>query len=557
MQRPGCLLTVLLLSLPASLDLPPSRFATDAGTREVVVDGTAADGGVMHGVAVAPHVVVRITGAKVFPADVYLDALTLPANDRPDDETARAVQRQLLEFLQRTGYELATVEAVATEDGIDVTLDEGEIDRILFLGRLSFRQLRFKLALNLPYHVFNRPLLDRQVREIGERLNLPGVRWELVRTAEVSHSGPQVTELPAQVDLQINGRQMLHARKPYEIRIVFPAPGGTGPGIELHINYRDGLEAGVNYVGRGLLGDQDLFYAALTGGGGLRTQLLSGKLGPHFTRARAEVRYVTSPLFTYLKPNTWLEANIVSRQRADLRLENYYALTTDVAQQLEVELRRGLELNVGGGFEYRKLSGFEVVPGFDEPPGVELTERGRPFVRATTESVFDPDVLRWDRRHTLESELRYYFPTGPEPGFGWVEARYQYVKELGWHDVWVRARGHAAWGLVTFHDELSVGELTHGLFGDQYFNTGANLMVEFRFSIARDDFKLGLFHDLAVFGVPQRFGGSPWVELADAFGPGAHLLLGDMFQLDVYVPFGFRRNAQFGMGFSLGLQKAF
>lgn len=557
-MSPALILSLLTaLEAPVTAQLPTDGgFAQDAGARGVVVDGSSADAGAV-GFAVVPRVTVRIHGARVLPNEIYLDTLQLPQTDHPDAETADSIRKQLHDFLLRTGFELATVSARVAPDGIDVEIDEGRIDRIIFLGRLSFQQVRFKLALSLPHDVFNRILLDRQVRELGAKMGMPGVRWELVQTAAVSHSGPQVSKVPDQMDLEVLGQHLLHERRPYEVRIVFPEPDGTGLGIELRSNYRDGLELGLNLVGRNVLGKGDLFFAATTGGVGLRSRLLTEKLYPHFSRGHAEALYATAPLLKVLRPNGWVDATIVSRQRGDLQLENYFAVTADVAGGLTVELREGLRLDVGAGFEARRLFGFELVPNFTLPPGVALADRDRPFFRVIHESVVDPTVLRWDRRHTLESELRYYFPLTAEPGFGWVDVRYQWVKEIGWHDVWVKARGHISWGLVTFHDEFSLGELVHGLFGAQHVNTGMNMQLEFRFSIVRDAIKLGVFHDLAVFAVPLRSQGTYAVEAADAFGPSVHLLAQDMFQLDMYMAFGFRRRAEFNAAFSMVLQKAF
>lgn len=532
-------------------------FALDAGERGVVLDATNPDAGLVRGVAVVPKVTVLIKGARVLPVEVYLDTLELPQLDRADAETAKEVQRQLREFLLRTGFELSTVSSKVTPEGIEVQLDEGQIDRIIFLGRLSFQQIRFKLALALPYEVFNRALLDRQVRELAAEMRMPGVRWELVHTAAVAHSGPQVTSLPSEMDLEVLGQQLVHERRPYEVRVVFPEPTGSGLGIDIRSHYVNGLEGGVNFVARDLLGKGDLFFAATSGGVGLRSRIETEKLYPHFSRAYLEARYHTPPILKYFRPNVWVESNLVTRQRADLNLENYFALTLDAATQLEVELRPGLRVAVGGGAQYRRLFGFQLVPGLEAPPDVLVNERARPFLRVTHESVIDPDVLRWDRRHTLESELRYYFPLGPEPGFGWADLRYQFVKELGWHDFWVKSRGRLSWGLVTFHDEFSVAELARGLFGGQFVFSGANLQLEFRFSVSRDEIKIGIFHDLAVFAVPLRTQGTYAVELANAFGPGVHLLVQDMFQLDMYMAFGFRRKAQFNAAFSMVLQKAF
>jgi hypothetical protein len=533
-------------------------FALDAGERGQVIDGSNLDAGPNLTAAVAPRVTVTILGALVLPPEVYLDALKLPQNDRPDEATASDVRRQLQDFLKRTGFELGTVTTRVTADGIEAEIDEGKVDRLIFLGRMSFQQVRFKLALVLPYEVFNRPLLDRQVRELGAQLGMPGVRWELVRTAAVNHEGPQVTQLPAQMDMQLAGAEMVHKRRPYEVRISFPEATGSFFGIDIRSNYVDGLSTGLNYVGRDLLGRGDLWYVATGGAFGLRSRITTEKLYPHFSRAFFEGRYTSPALFRYFKPNIWTEVNLISRQRADLNLENYWALTSDVALQLETELRPGMRFLVGGGFEYRRLFGLEVAPEHEVPPDVTVTERKRPFIRATHESVMDPDVLRWDRRHTIESELRYYFPFNSELGFGWADVRYQYVKELGWHDFWVKTRGHLSWGEVTFHDELSVAELVRGLFGGQWVPSGANLQLEFRFSLVRDDIKIGVFHDLAVFAVPLRTqNGKQVVELANGFGPSLHFLAMDMFQLDLFMAFGFRRNANFNAAFSMQFQKAF
>jgi hypothetical protein len=227
---------------------------------------------------------------------------------------------------------------------------------------------------------------------------------------------------------------------------------------------------------------------------------------------------------------------------------------------VQLELTRGLRLLVGAGFEWRRLFGFKVDPGFTVPQEVlqaDGVDRKRPLLRLTGEWVVDPDVLRWDRRHALEFEARQLLPVMNDPGLGWLDARYRYVKELGWHDLWIKSYGRLSWGEVTFHDELSLGHFTRGIFGDQYVPSAVNLSVEFRFSLTRDILKVSLFHDLALFAVPNRELGTVSAQLADAFGPGVHLLLHDMFQMDMYMAFGFRRNAQLGAAFSMQFQKAF
>ncbi len=538
--------------------------ATDAGfapadAGEQVLDRSYADGGSpLLEAPVAPRVVVRIDGAQVLPAELYLEAISLAPTARADAQTAREVRDQVRAFLHRTGFELATVSAAPFEGGIAVDVDEGQVERIVFPGQLSYQLMRFKLALQLPGEVFNRSLLDRQVRELSRELTLPGVRWELVRTAEVPHLGPQIESLPAQMDLEIQGEPVVHARRPYEVRVYLPENTlGTSLGVDVRSGYTDGIEAGLNYLWRDLLWQGDLARVAGSGGVGLRSRLDTGRVYAHFSRAFTGLRYGSRPLVRGVRLELGAQAELLARQRADLALEDYQALSAEGSVRLEWEAWPGMRVLGGGGFQWRRLFAFQPAPGTELPPAVNTLDRKRPFLAVAHESVFDPTVLRWDRRHALESELREFFPFAGEPGFGWTELRYQWVKALGWHDLWLRSRGHLSWGELTFHDELSLGELARGLFGDQFIPSGVNLQVEFRFSLTRDLLKLSVFHDAVLYAVASRTDGTLEPRLANAFGPGAHFLLQDLFQLDMYVAFGFRRGAQLGTAFTLQLQKAF
>lgn len=528
-----------------------------AGQGEVL-DRSSPDAGTEPTTAiVAPRVAVTISGALVQPPAVYLAQLQLPATARLDQATADAVRDQLEQFLFRGGYALATVETRVTPDGIAAEIDEGKIDRIIFPGRLSFQQLRFRLALTLPYDVFNRDSLDRQVRALGEELGTPGVRWVLVRTAAVVHEGPQVKHLPSEIDLEVTGGTVAHDRRPYEVRITFPDATGNAVGVDLRAYYVDGLELGLNYLGHDLIADGDLWSAAGSVGVGARQRIGTGDYYPYFSRAAAEARYATPKLFRHLRPGIWAATDIVNRQRPDLNLESYWAFTAAGALQLELDLRTGLRFALGAGYEARVLFAHEAPPGVDSPYVGTTDVRARPFIRLTSETVVHPRVLRWDRRHTIETESRLYFPFEAYPAFGWADVRYQFVKEIGWHDFWVKGRGHVAFGDVAFHDEISVGEFARGIATGAWVPMGVSVLLEFRFSLLRDTIKVGLFHDLALFGVPLRTQGKLAAELGNGFGPSLHLLLLDMFQLDMYLGFGFRRGAVFHAGFGLILNKAF
>ena len=547
----------MLLLIAALLAVSPDAgFSSDGGVQ--VLDSSEADSGTLLEAERTKPIPVRIFGEKVLPREIYLDVLNLSPQVRATEVTAKKVQAQLLAFLQRTGFELASVEAHVADGGIDVSLNEGQIERIIFVGRMSFQLVRFKLALVLPHDVFNRPLVDRQVRELSESMGLKGVTWELVRNASVAHEGPQLEALPPKLEMSVQGTPVIHARRPYELHLFFPEDSHyTGPGIDLRSGYIDGFEGGLNYQGRALVQPGDRWQVAGGGGLGLRSRIDTEKLYTHFSRGFVGFHYDTVALLGRLRPGLWLESDWLARQRADLNLENYNALRAAISAQADLELRQGFNVLGGIGFEWRRLFGFEPAP--DRPLTLDVTgnDRKRPFLRGAVDYIIDPNINRWDRRHGVEAEVREYFPVGPQPGLGWADYRYQFVKAIGWNDLWVKSRGHLSWGDVTFHDELSVGEFTRGLFGSQFVPSAINLQLEYRFSVSRDELKVSVFHDVALLATPERTAKGLRPQLADGFGPGFHVLMQDLFQLDMYVAFGFTEPGQFGAAFSAQFQKAF
>src|SRR6267143_1397542 len=92
--------------------------------------------------------------------DVYRSFLDLPASTKATPANARMVATRLTSFLHRAGYALATVRARADGDQIVVDVDEGRLDKVIFLSGGAFETLRLRLDLNIQYDVFNQPDLE-------------------------------------------------------------------------------------------------------------------------------------------------------------------------------------------------------------------------------------------------------------------------------------------------------------------------------------------------------------------------------------------------------------
>ncbi len=107
-------------------------------------------------------------------------------------------------------------------------------------------------------------------------------------------------------------------------------------------------------------------------------------------------------------------------------------------------------------------------------------------------------------------------------------------------------------------DEESLGGHLHGAFGGSTFAPRlASTGVEFRYSLLRDVFKMGLFYNQAVFGALDRTTGIEAVTFAGAGGPAAHLLLADQFQIDAYLALGWKANGATALSPELVLRQVF
>jgi hypothetical protein len=275
-----------------------------------------------------------------------------------------------------------------------------------------------------------------------------------------------------------------------------------------------------------------------------------------------DLRWYTPPLFVDgLRPFVWVGNELTSFQRGDLSLEILYRNRSEGSLNVGYEPLPGLTLSGGGGVEEKILFGIDQRPrvGSTEPlVPIEGFDAIRPFAHANLEFVFNLDEIRRDRLHLLELESRHYWMPH-ESAHNALYLFYRKVFGFGWNDFEVDGRGAYLFGNVERDVEEPVGgRYVRGLFGDRFYvKRVAAVAAEVRWSLVRDLYKLGLFHDVAVFGVLDRRRGGDKQRVANAFGPGFHALILDIFQLNLYYSFGFCSDGTFDNGFSGSISKAF
>jgi Surface antigen variable number repeat. len=495
---------------------------------------------------------IRIHGNHLLSEEIYRAIVYLPPGAAADQATANVVVRQLFSFLYRSGFVLASVKAHPTDDAIDVNIDEGRLDKIVFIGASSLMTLRLKLELDLPNHIFNQSSLRRQLKQFGEKYGFHDLTYRLVPTSPIDHEGPQLSNL-----WTVQGYDMLPPQSHYELWItVGNKEWGTGLGINLTYDFPDGLEPGVSYQSESLLFDRDRWQVSADIGGKLRSHLGTTQTYPVLSRFITEGRYYAPPLFGIsLRPFIWLVSDLVSRQRADLGIDIYYSERLEGSLNLGYDIVPGLLVFAGGGVDQRYFFGLTQTK---DATVVSLPNQFRPFVLGRLESLFNPNEVRRDNRHVFWVEERHYWST-PGGQLDRLSLYYQKVFNIGWNDLRLKTRGVWLWGSgVEFDDEEPVGgRYIRGVFGDRYYvRRVANLSLEFRLSISRDVYKVSVFHDLAVFGGLDEER-KETAMAADSFGLGFHVLILDLFQLDLYYALGFDSHKNFDHGIAVSLTNVF
>jgi hypothetical protein len=516
-----------------------------------------------------PPFPIRFEGNLVLADEVYRAVLDVPKGSLPEAETAQLVADQLQRFLLKSGYELSTVSVTLEDGGLTVRIDEGRLEKVVFRGRFTLPMLRFKIAVDLPKEVFNRPLLEREVAQRAKELGIEPPTWELIETEEVRHQGVQVQETPT---LVIAGRSLIRPQQRFELHFTFGEPAwSTGLGVDLRTSWMDGLEVGLNYQSKGLAFEKDRWRVALMGGLGLRNDLPQNNIYVFPSRLIADALWYSPAIDESgtARALVSLHTEGIARQRRDFGLENYFALRTELSVSLSVRPTPGISLSGGAGMQYFLVGGLQAPLGAPPPTlppfafgaasaNMDPT-RLRNFVEARLDLVFFDGDSRADRRHALSLEgrlsanvTRFDLPTFAEARLG-----YQLVVPIGWHDVWVRARGTWMSGDVVFPFEEVLGEHLPAVFGDIWVQKAGGVRTEFRYSLARDIFKVGLFANAVAFGEEQRDTGRTTPRFGAGVGPTAHLLIEGIFQVDLFLNFSVLSSGRFSTGLLVWINKVF
>ena len=488
---------------------------------------------------------------------VYKAALDLPASTTATPANARSVAFRVRRFLHKAGYPLSFATARVQGQQIVVQIDEGRLDKVIFVGGGAFETLRLRLDLHLHDDVFNQPELERQLKGLAARLGLADFAYEIVPVEGAPPRGLQLDDIEPLEEATLG---LVRTGRPYELHILVQ-PGVFHPGIspELEIDSLEGGGLGATYNSGRLFLEEDRFRISGRAAGALVEKLdhSASKFG--FTRAVGEGSYAAPPIWQ-LRPALRGRIDVSNRQRSDLRLESFMFATLEAGVEVVWAPVDQFHARLGSGVERRLLWGLEPVTGETLTPGVPTSiAQNRPYGELAVDVVFDPRAVRRDQHHTLALSARVYSAPSPvAEGAVHLSGHYQKHIALGWDELWVESIGFARSGGVLFPEETSIGgDPLRGPFGSDYARRLGALQLEYRFSLLRDVFKLGVFHNFVAYGRLDRVAQTETPAFANSFGLGVHALLIDAFQLDLWIGQGFSSDGRSDRGGALAIRQAF
>ncbi len=187
-----------------------------------------------------------------------------------------------------------------------------------------------------------------------------------------------------------------------------------------------------------------------------------------------------------------------------MNLESFKFAALEAGLQLVLVPGTHLRATIGAGEERRLLFSSQPRTGAALVGGLQYSlAQSRLYAESRLELTFDPESLRRDHHHRLDVSARMYGPPrSGDAGAVHFSGMYRKMWRRGWDEFWLEARGVSRTGYVVFPEEQSIGDgdLLRGPFGAVYARRVGGLNLEYRFSLLRDIFKLGLFHNAAVYG---------------------------------------------------------
>ncbi|GAB4298046.1 MAG: hypothetical protein Kow0090_13400 [Myxococcota bacterium] len=507
----------------------------------------------------SPDRYIVFNGNLVFVDAVLLAQMKLSDTQPIETKNIRAAIARLKEFYKESGYTLAEIRTKKVGDVWYLFIDEGLLDSIIIIGSGSYKTFVIRNEIRLPNDVFNKPQLERELERIKKKHKIAHATYQVSPIDLSPNEGLDFIKMISDEKLPVT--EIFNYKEKARHRLyIFLKTGEWATGLGYGITYRGpyGLLADIKLTSESLIfsGDRDMLYFNLAGD--LREYV--DQIGEYyiaFTLGEAGFKWFTPTIIgDWLRTHIHSFVSLSNWQRPDIPLEGYYQALAETSLHIDFEFSKKAMLSLGGGADYRYLFGFDEIPGREvNYPNISF---GSSFAGTELNLLLDEPLLRNDINHSLNFRARRYFRS-QNKFLNVTGVEYQKVFLFGFNDLFIRAAGNYVWEDPYFHDALPLtGMYLRTDFNGKFFVLkSAYQSAEFRLSLYRQMIKFGIFNDVSAFGYMNWQTHKERPVLADVFGPGLHIMLFDVFQLDLYVGFGVSSLGDFNTDFVASFKKVY
>ena len=539
-------LVTLLAALAAMTAAAPRAAAGDGrpGAQQVQTYQITGDG---------QGTVINFEGNLVFIDAVLLREMGLLETPAPSDAQVEVGLRRLYRFYRESGYTLVRIKPRRRGKTWNIYIDEGLLDSIIVVGAGWLNTYLVRRDL-LPYDVFNTYRVKQWLGQIARTYNLEKVEYRVI-TLNDDDAGA-FEENVGYLEHFADSFLDLKMKPRYRLEVIIHKKDSVFDytwGLFWDSTYGLGLEGHLRFGSVVLKHDRYGVYASVSGNRRASLQP-GGGTDTVFTRAQLGLKGETPPLgVSWLRLAVHSFADLYNQQRADVPLQQLMYLKSEHALTLAARATDWMEIDAFGGYEVLKILATTAVTG--DPVTISDTFTQGMFTGGALRFNLTKPVLRRDLQDTLLLDGRVYFRFNAG-NFYRLHMDYQQVFFFGASELILRAGGRWRFGNSRLTDEFPVAGSHMRASWGRYALKAGYAGAEFRLSLYRQLFKIGLLNDMAVYGLLDRNRNESPVY-ADALGPGLFFMFFDVFLLKLYYAVGLDSNLDVAHTFSFSLNKVF
>ena len=477
---------------------------------------------------------LKIAGLKIFTEEFVIQKTNLN-NLQPGQNLYASISRKISAFYQKSGFTLVrTYLLKETSDVLVIYVDEGQLGRIIFKNLNTIDIIKIRYEFELQGKIYNKFTIEEEAARIKKKYGFKDISYSLLPVTEGEQSFFQLNNeivIPGLGPTRIPLFKEYNSRYNLEIEFIKKPGEAVSFTYGIKTSYSKGFIPDIEFRDPDFFQKNDLLIIGASLGLYYGFDL-KFRNPPKWTFFETHSDYHFAPIKQYFTPMATISAYYSRASRKDLGITNYNYLKLKSILAPGITLLNNLHIYAGLGGESVLIFTPKTEP--DSHYASKAEEHNETF--AVFESKIKLDVRPWTLKRTKMQEF---------------EAIYDYYKNnCSFHEINIEWNGAAEfvnldmflytlifdkiWNTPPFYHEYSVsGSDFKGFMGKGYYTRNIiKFSNEYRFSIYRDKYHLGIFADLT------RFEGSGYdltgYQNGIVSGVAGHIIFLDQFEFNVF-----------------------